>query len=74
MNNRTNFYVDLLDELEFEEISFIDDNTEFKELNEWDSMSVLVVINFFKQKADITLTPDRINNSITFGELFNENI
>lgn len=74
MNNRTNFYVDLLDELEFEEISFIDDNTEFKELNEWDSMSVLVVINFFKQKANITLTPDRVNNSITFGELFNENI
>lgn len=74
MKNRTDFYVDLLEELEFEEISLIDDNTEYKELNEWDSMSVLVVINFFKQKANITLTPDQIQNSLTFGELFNENI
>jgi acyl carrier protein len=70
MNKKT-FYQDLLEELEFEDISQIDDSTIFKQLEEWDSMSVLVVINFFKQKIGIDLTAETLNNTDTFGELLN---
>jgi hypothetical protein len=34
-------------------------------------MSVLVVINFFKQKIGIDLTAETLNNTDTFGELLN---
>lgn len=70
MKNRENFYNELLEELELESVSTIDDDTLFKDLEEWDSMSLLIVINFYKQEANITLNPDIINNCTTLGELF----
>ena len=51
MKEKINFYNDLLDELEFELVAVLEDNTVFKDLEEWDSMSVLIVINFFKKET-----------------------
>lgn len=72
MKEKINFYNNLLDELEFELVEVLEDNTVFKELEEWDSMSLLIVINFFKKETGINLTPEQIQNSRTFGELFNK--
>ena len=67
--DKSKFYKELLEELEFEEISFLDDETEFKNLDEWDSMSVLITINFCKLKLGIDISTDRLNQCSTFGEL-----
>lgn len=68
--DKSKFYIELLEELEFEEVISLNDQTEFKNLDEWDSMSVLITVNFFKLKLNIDVSADKLNNCSTFGELF----
>lgn len=46
-------------------------NTEFKNLNEWSSLSALSIIAMVYEEFDITLKGDDIQKSTTIEDLFN---
>lgn len=60
------------EELEIESVEELNLNTVYKDLDEWDSMSVLVLIAFFEENFSITISGETLNKLITFGDLFSE--
>ena len=60
------------EELEIESVEELNLNTVYKDLDEWDSMSVLVLIAFFEENFSTTISGETLNELITFGDLFSE--
>lgn len=63
------FYKELYEEIEIESVPNIDDETVFKELDEWDSMTSMVIIGFLNQNFKTIITADDLENNTTFGNL-----
>lgn len=61
-------FKDILDEPELFEIK---ENTEFKNLDEWDSLTSLTLIAMVDSEYNVKLNSDDINNSETILELIN---
>ena len=67
--NKESFYTGLYEEIEIESVSMINDQTVYKELEEWDSMTSMIIIGFFNQNFRTIITADDLENNTTFGEL-----
>jgi acyl carrier protein len=61
------FISKLKEELELD--SEINNTTELKELDEWDSMAAMVLIGFVSDNFGLTLTADDIKNMSTVDSL-----
>lgn len=55
---------------EYEDVSNINGETFFKELEEWNSLSSLSLIAMVDEKYDVTLKGDDIRNADTIEDLF----
>lgn len=61
-------FADQFDDLD---ISTINGGTEFKTLDDWNSLVALSVIAMVDEEYDVTIKGDDIRNSRTIEELFN---
>tara|TARA_B110000858_G_scaffold125266_1_gene142786 strand:+ start:1335 stop:1565 length:231 start_codon:yes stop_codon:yes gene_type:complete len=61
------FIKQLAEELEFETEFTLDTN--IKNMDEWDSMSVMILIGFVSDTFNVTLNNDDISLLTTFGSL-----
>lgn len=55
---KEDFYKELIEELEIEET--VDKDTNIKDLDEWDSMTAMVLIGFVSDNFDVILNADDI--------------
>lgn len=69
--NKINFLKELHDELEIESIEFLTMDTNFKDLEEWDSMTAMVLIGFVNQNFNKNLNSDEIEKCETFSDIIN---
>jgi len=60
----------IFEELEIESVKELDLETAYKDLDEWDSMSVIILIGFFEENFAITVSGETLNELTTFGDLF----
>lgn len=65
--NKQEFIAELAEELELETEVTLDTN--FKDLDEWDSMGAMILIGFVSDTFDVTLNADDINALTTFNSL-----
>lgn len=59
------------DQFEDTDISLIDADTVFKDLDEWSSLIALSLIAMVDEEYDVTIKGDDIRNSNTIQDLFN---
>ena len=64
------FFVNLAEELELE--IEINESTNLKELDEWDSMTAMVLIGFISSEFNVTLTSDDLKEINTINSLINK--
>jgi acyl carrier protein len=64
------FFVNLVEELELE--IEINESTNLKELDEWDSMTAMVLIGFVSSEFNVTLTSDDLKEINTINSLINK--
>jgi acyl carrier protein len=64
------FFVNLAQELELE--IEINESTNLKELDEWDSMTAMVLIGFVSSEFNVTLTSDDLKEINTINSLINK--
>lgn len=62
-----NFY-ELLEETDRDSIK---KDTAFKNLEEWNSMTALMLIAMFDEQYDVKINGDSINNATTLEDLYN---
>ena len=65
------FIANFADQIDDIDISAIKADTEFKELEEWSSMSALAVIAMVDAEYDVQIKGDDIRNAETIEDLFN---
>nr|WP_315161316.1 acyl carrier protein [uncultured Flavobacterium sp.] len=61
------FILGLQEELELEAV--LNGSTNLKDLDEWDSMAVMVLIGFVSNEFDVILNPDDIQEMTTIDSL-----
>ncbi len=67
-----NFIIELQEEVFMEtEISLMTLETNFKELDEWDSLTALSLIAHFDMNLNKKISGDQIKNSVTLEDLHN---
>ena len=66
-----NYLNELYEELEIESIEFLTMNTNFKDLDEWDSMTAMVLIGFINQNFNKNLNSDEIEKCETLADIIN---
>ena len=59
------------DVFEDTDISTLEPDTKFRELDEWSSMLALSTMAMVSDEYDVELTADEMRNANTFQELFN---
>ena len=67
---KTEILNSIYEELEIESVKEISLKTVYKDLDEWDSMSVIILIGFFEENFAITVSGETLNELTTFGDLF----
>ena len=55
---------------EFEEDFKVDLNTKFRDLDDWDSMTSMMIITMIDENYNVVITPDEMNQAVTIGDLF----
>ncbi|MBB3123183.1 acyl carrier protein [Mesoflavibacter sabulilitoris] len=65
--NKQEFLKELAEELELETEVTLDTN--FKDLDEWDSMGAMILIGFVSDNFDVTLNADDIKELTTFQSI-----
>ena len=68
--NKQEFLNDLAEELELETEVQLDTN--FKDLDEWDSMGAMILIGFVSDNFDVTLNADDIKKLTTFQSIIDK--
>ena len=63
------FILELQEELELETV--LNGSTKLKDLDDWDSMAVMVLIGFVSNEFDVILNPDDIKEMTTIDSLMN---
>ena len=67
---KTEILNSIYEELEIESVKELSLETVYKDLDEWDSMSVIILIGFFEENFSITLSGETLLELSTFGDLF----
>lgn len=57
--------------IEVENVEALTAETEFRELDEWSSLSVMLLIAFYDEEFEKELTQDQIKKSNTLQDLYN---
>ena len=65
------FLENVIDILEIEDASGINDFTRFRELDEWDSLNALSIISMVDEEFGITISKKEMKSAETLGELYN---
>lgn len=65
------FLKNLYSELEIESVAEISLETNLKDLDEWDSMAVLVLIGFLDENFSITTSGEDVNKFNTVEDIIN---
>jgi acyl carrier protein len=60
---------DLIEDLEIESINIIELDTDITQIEEWDSLNTLVLINYVKVNFDVDLTVEDIGESFKLSDL-----
>ena len=60
----------IYEELEIESVKELDSETVYKDLEEWDSMAVIILIGFFEENFSIKISGETLNELTTFGDIF----
>ena len=60
----------IYEELEIESVEELTLDTVFKDLDEWDSMSVIVLIGYFEENFSATISGETLNELSTFEDIF----
>lgn len=68
---KINYLKELYEELEIESIEFLTMETNFKDLDEWDSMTAMVLIGFINQNFNKNLNSDDIKKCETLADIIN---
>ena len=55
---------------DFEDL-VLNENTRFQELDEWDSMGLMLLIGMYDQKYAKSISGELINSCTTIGDLYN---
>lgn len=63
-----NKFVDVFDDTD---VSTLKPETNFRELDEWSSMTALATMAMVSDEYDVELTADEMRNNSTFIDLFN---
>lgn len=63
-----NHFVDVFDDTE---VSTLTPETNFRELDEWSSMTALATMAMVSEEYDVELTADEMRDNSTFIDLFN---
>ena len=50
----------IYEELEIESVKELDSETVYKDLEEWDSMAVIILIGFFEENFSITISGETL--------------
>lgn len=67
---REEFLKGFQEQFEDTEVSFINFETNYKDLDEWSSMMALIIIAFIDENFSKSLTGDDFKNSTTIEDLF----
>lgn len=65
------FIEQFIEAIEIEDSSTITPNTNFRDLDEWSSLSTLSVIALAEDEYEVNLTPDVFRKAQTIEDLFN---
>lgn len=65
------FVANFADQIDDVDVDSIEAGTEFKDLEEWSSMSALAVIAMVDSEYDVQIKGDDIRNAETIEDLFN---
>ena len=65
------FIANFADQIDDVDVSTIKADTEFKDLDEWSSMSALAIIAMVDAEYDVQIKGDDIRNAETIEDLFN---
>ena len=57
--------------IEVENVKSLEPTTDFKELEEWSSLSVMLVVAFFDEEFDKQIGDVEINQATTIQDLYN---
>tara|TARA_B110000238_G_C15962290_1_gene367960 strand:- start:87 stop:317 length:231 start_codon:yes stop_codon:yes gene_type:complete len=68
--NKKEVLKNLYEELEIDSVDELSLGMNYKNLEEWDSMSVIIVIGFFEEHFSITISGEILNKLSTFDEIF----
>lgn len=58
-------------EFDFTDASEIFPQTRFQELDEWDSLLVVMTMAMSEEKYDVSITEDEVKKAVTVEDLFN---
>ena len=64
------FFESVIEILEIEDSSSISGSTNFKELDEWDSLTALSTISMIDEECGVTITNKDLKSVETLGELY----
>ena len=64
------FIKEFILELETEPNFKVDLNTIFRDLDDWDSMTSMMIITMIDENYNVVITPDEMLKSVTIGDLF----
>lgn len=65
--NKQDFISELQEELEFD--TQLSEDTNLKDLDEWDSMAAMILIGYVSNNFDLTLTADDLKDITTVSSL-----
>lgn len=61
-------FVEEFEELNKSEVTFED---KFRDFDEWDSMTAMMIIAMIDEKYEVVVEPEELKLCITIGEIFN---
>lgn len=64
------FVQEIMEILEIEDASSVQDTTVFRELDEWDSLAALSTISMIDDEFGVTINNKDLRSVETFGELY----
>lgn len=67
-----NFIADFIQQLELGDQSIdISNSTIFQDLDDWDSLTALMVLDMIDDKYEVSLTGDELKECVTIDDLYN---
>lgn len=66
----TEFIEKLAEAIEIEDVAALNSDTIFKDLEEWSSLSVMLIIAFFDEEFDKLIEEKDIHSAVTINDLY----